>query len=396
VKTHSLFPGEKAVITIETFSKETIKEDMTSSVLDSVNRQSETSLTEEINAEDRYNKVIKRTSSFSVGTKATGNWGWGSANLSTENDHAAENISKSAVTNINKALKRQTAQVSNKRTVKVETNNSYYAEESSKQSIVRTIENINVSRPLNFVFRQLCQLYFTLTTIKDLRIVFRLSPAEIEGVVASLQELPEMLQAILEDNAAGKKKVQQIYDKVVQVAKDMAEQKDEDGSKAKFVVESNIESLIVEKRFRINEDLINFYRWESDPESTNHAPATAAKMAMDLSMFPAKTILPYEGVLLREELNILKTDGVVVECFLSHCSEGLDEYSAHLQAETNKRRCLENAVLQEKALQMRLAREIVAEKDATKAELFEKLVSSMRGGSGDVLPRSEEEPEGND
>ena len=96
IKTHSLFPGEKAVLTIESYSKESSSYSLTSSVLDSTSVEAEESLAREVGATQSWNEESSRASSFSVGVEAKASWGMGSAGGSANYSGSASETSKRA------------------------------------------------------------------------------------------------------------------------------------------------------------------------------------------------------------------------------------------------------------------------------------------------------------
>ena len=68
----------------------------------------------------------------------------------------------------------------------------FYLEESTEESTIRELVNPNVSRVLNFVFRQLLQEYISVTYLSDIKVAFTNGHAE-SFVVLPIEELDEML-----------------------------------------------------------------------------------------------------------------------------------------------------------------------------------------------------------
>src|SRR5262249_20659409 len=161
----SLFPGEKAVLTIDTYRKETSTYALTSSVLDTSSKEAEQALAKEINNSAIYNNEESRTSSYSIGVEAKATWGFGSAGASASMSGSSRSVARRTVSNADKSISNQAMKVSNNRSIKVDTTSTQSLETSERQSVVRTIENINVSKPLSFVFYQLTQKVISLTTI---------------------------------------------------------------------------------------------------------------------------------------------------------------------------------------------------------------------------------------
>lgn len=371
IKTHSLFPGEKAVITVETYSKQTSQSSSTSSVLDSVNKESEDAFSNEVNFEDTYNNIDRRTNSFSAGANATATWGFASGGLNTEYSQTASSESTRTTKNINHALNRQVTKASSNRTVKVETSSTSSYESSSRQAIVRTIENINVSKSLNFAFRQLSQLYLSLTTIKDLRIVVRSKISEA-GTVVTLEHCPEVLRELFSNKPERDEIVKSLYTKIIDAAKGMAKNNLHEKDSPFIIDAKDINDEKIPRKM-VNPQL----RFKYPP----YKPKVDAKSSYKIKPFADDAELFFDGILLKEKTSVILTEGIVVECFLRNKNEeqGLDDYSADLQQETIKQKKAANGLASERVEQMALARTIVnAEADNNKkAELFHKLITPL-------------------
>ena len=59
-----------------------------------------------------------------------------------------------------------------KREVTVNTSQRYFAKDEEENTVTRVIKNVNISRTLNFAFRQLNQEYIALTSLTDLQFAF--------------------------------------------------------------------------------------------------------------------------------------------------------------------------------------------------------------------------------
>ncbi|MCG7962119.1 MAG: hypothetical protein N0E54_05380 [Candidatus Thiodiazotropha taylori] len=373
ISTHSLFPGEKATLTIEKFQKEKSIYSLTSSILDSANLESEMALEDEINSENSFNRQSTRTSSFSAGASVKASWGWGGASAGTKSSSSAKNVMETSVKNIRNAVKKQAATVSKNRSVKVETASKDETEDSRKESIVRTIENINVSAPLNFIFRQLNQEHTSITTLVDIRIVVRNGIAD-SGTATSLQALPDAIKEVYFDGKEDKNDiVQKYYTQCVEVVKSMTESGLNEDSEDEFILlDSNYDDDSI-PRYRVNEKLGG----EIELEVGQFPKGDGGKGVFDThsGISCQKKCLPYQGLLLSVESNVIKTEGVFVECFLSN-SKGLDSYSEGLQIEEINHKRRRNELLKTKNKHLGLAKAVVEEAETTdmKAELFERLV----------------------
>jgi hypothetical protein len=89
----------------------------------------------------------------------------------------------------------QVQQADSLREVEVNTETSSIEISETEQTIVRELENINKSRVLNFVFRQLLQEFITITYLEDVSIMFTNGYPEKTRIV-KLNQLDELLMKL--------------------------------------------------------------------------------------------------------------------------------------------------------------------------------------------------------
>lgn len=362
IKTHSLFPGEKAVLTIESYSKEASSYALTSSVLDSTSRNAEDALQREVSISSSWNKESTRVNSFSVGIEAKASWGWGSGGASTSSSGSATDVSRNAVANVEKAVRNQASKVSNNRSVKIDTTSTSTTETTQRESLVRTIENINVSRPLNFVFRQLVQDVVSLYTVKDIRVVVR-PTVVVPGTLISLETVREAISGILFNQGAPNTVIDKYVNIVAQTAIDLGGKDKLDGLKKLAVTFKDDNGV---SRWRVDPDLQDREATLQDLKDKNQT--------LNATLDAAKSFR-FDGILSEVRTYTLKTEGVYVDCFLSE-TEGLDEYSKNLQIETVKEKQRNNERTEQTISLLKLAQKLVAggNDNVEQAALFEKLV----------------------
>jgi hypothetical protein len=176
VKTFSLLPGEKTTISVKSF-KQTIKSKKDiSNVLDSFNQETANELEKMLESEANSSKEKERsaeigqqtTLSATIPVKAV-KVGVGSV---TNMKAAAKNVRKESQRTLSRAINKQVQKSSVNRKVEVNTERSETETNSDETSVVRLLENINKSRVLNFVFRQLNQQLITVTYLEDVSFYF--------------------------------------------------------------------------------------------------------------------------------------------------------------------------------------------------------------------------------
>ena len=207
----SLLPNEKTIITIKTFKNSTSTKAYSENVLDSFGENSTNEL--EKNIEDETGTSESNTSgssttnsntkSASVNASIKGSlfkvvkfgvdaaYSKGSANSSTNSN---SNTRASNVRSLNKALDRHVSSSNSNRQVNVNSTTNETVTQGEEASTVRELINLNKSRVLNFVFRQLLQQYVTITYLSNVRIVY------CNGYYESLRMVDiEELENLLED-----------------------------------------------------------------------------------------------------------------------------------------------------------------------------------------------------
>ncbi|MFC4550079.1 MULTISPECIES: hypothetical protein [Halorussus] len=358
VKTHSLFPGEESKISIKTFKSNERERQETSSILESLTRESaeefERTLQEEHStkvAKDKSNEFtwnLSREASATVPIpipqaktvatitdKITGAFG-GTKKAKSSREQTAKTV-KSAVN-------KHALNKSSKRDLNVNTSTTAKEQVTEEQSIERTIENINMSRTLNLVFRQMNQEFISVYHLVDARIAFWNGyPDTYEEV--PLHKLDSLLDRVLVDGDVEvevdgevhalnvrseiddqlKSELRQIYDHVGEIHEN-------------FIEEVERGDL---RYWRVNPNLIDQYRERE-----------------------------VDGIILSTTETTLRTDGVIVEALLGQ-GEALDEYSEQMQEESVEATEQNNELLDAHVQRETLARTIVDKKDKEAAEIYE-------------------------
>jgi hypothetical protein len=207
----SLLPNEKTTIAIKTFKNSTSTKAYAENVLDSFGENSANEL--EKNIEDETGSSNSDTSgssqtnsnsrsanvSASIGGSflgivkfgVKGGYNTASANSATNSN---SNTRASNVRSLNKALDRHVASSNSNRQVNVNSSTTETVTEGEEASTIRELVNLNKSRVLNFVFRQLLQQYVTITYLSNVRIVY------CNGYYESIRMVDvEELENLLED-----------------------------------------------------------------------------------------------------------------------------------------------------------------------------------------------------
>lgn len=193
VSTFSLLPGEVTSISVKTYEDSSETDAVTQNVLDSFTQESadefESTLQNESGQTDTDTTGTSTDSNMNValmvdlfgivkvGGESTG-----------EVTDSVSSTRESYTTMTSSALEKHVTNTSSRREVQVNTTSTTTVSSGTENTITRTIENINKSRVLNFVFRQLQQEYITVTYLKSVRFLY----SNGFGETVELVEIPKL------------------------------------------------------------------------------------------------------------------------------------------------------------------------------------------------------------
>lgn len=371
IKTFSLFPGEKTTISIRNFKKVTTTESETvnvgSSILDSVTEEaavdfensilSETAFKYEeseadiLNSQRDYSKEEKSGSASAL-------WGLAKASGATvsESDQSIEgewgtrSAREESASNVAKALEKHSARSSSKRDVEVNTSSETSVEETTEtereRTITREIENVNVSRTLNLVFRQMVQEYISVLHLTDVQIALY---DETAGPYAkySIRELDRFLDDHFADDDATRAAVRNGILREYFFVFDYLDQPQQFLERASFEFPAdNADGAVLPRR-------VDYLRVRKEIRQS----------------LRDREFIEVQGIVLSENAISMRTEGVVVDAFLGQ-GEALDTYSQGLQAEAVRELILKNGLIDAERARQELGAQIVSDGDSERARLF--------------------------
>jgi Bacterial Ig domain len=354
IKTFSLLPGEKAKISVKTFRKTDTDAKQASSILDSFTQESADDFENSLQNEQSSKTGAQESSHYKVGAEVQASWGWGSAKVSAEASGGSNASREELAKNIAGATQKHAAKASAKRDVNVDTSYEVKVQTGEETAVEREIQNINVSRVLNFVFRQMNQEFITLLHLVDARIgYFRLDGFQDNGdgskspitnyQEATLSQLDGLLEQVIV-----KDRRQDVRDAIIHQLEHVFDYQD---CHHTFVETAALTmgdgtELPNSGYLRVKKDLISTYK-----------DATSG------------TTISVPGVILTAIMNVMRTDAILVEALLGQ-GEALDDYSKGLQAAAIKEKELANTSLQNGVAREQLAQQLVATKDSDAAKIF--------------------------
>jgi hypothetical protein len=372
VKTFSLLPGERTTISVKTFRRSAEERQASSSILDSYTTETAEEFEESVTAEQSNKEAHERSFAYHAEAKAEAKWGWGSASVEGGVEGSTNAAREESAKNISTATSKHAAEASAKRDVQIDTNYEVTEETGEETSIERQLENINLSRTLNYVFRQMNQEFVTVLHLVDVRVAFTNggfavrprtgSLAGIEYREVSLSELDDLLADVIVEDERDRVReliegeLSSIFDfrGESRSAIEHVELPGSDGSAGKYT--------------RVLPDLRSTYSDETGTDIT------------------------VPGIILSADKNVMRTDGIVVEALLGG-GGALDEYAQDLQSEEVQKRLLENEERRVAVDRERLAQSLVTDGDDGAVDRFDRIFATGETANGDSEEAIEPQPE---
>lgn len=348
VKTFTLHPGETATLSMRTWRASEETKSLASSIIDSYDESSSERFANTVMNETTDTATQEKTENWHAEAEAKGSFGIASAKVSGggggEYGSSTEEFSKA----VDESVAEHAAEASSHRQNEVTSSSESSVSMENEEVTERTIKNINVSRTLNFTFRELNQAYTTKTHLKDVRIAFS------NGNVGSWREEPiSGLRKLIEEVI----KPEHVDEVCSDIIKTIAVIHDIDSTPVRVLEQVRLDKCAVSHQVR-----------DAEPDNECHYPAPRADGRM-YYRFKRGALAqsqdeehPVEGVLLKERQIMLATDSVVAEALLG-TENALDGYSEKLQTETIRGQQLTSN-------REALAQQIVANGDTARAELF--------------------------
>jgi hypothetical protein len=338
VSTFTLLPGEEMTIHVKTYRHFSQALSRAESILDSFSSSSEQEFASTLQQENTAKGSEQGQFSWHAEGQAEGTWGWGSAKVSGGVAGSSNSSRETFAKTVSTATAKHVAKASASRDVEINTSSETKTEQGEETATERRIRNINLSRTLNFVFRQMNQEFVTLLHLVDARVAFHNGSASSYREV-SLAQLDDLLGEVISDGSDGSTD----HTDLVRQA-----------------IVAELSSIVD------YQDFLRSYVEEFQPRDGAGEPVGRPylRARRDLvSSYDAATgsdEIRVPGIILAAQTNVLRTDGVVVEALLGQ-GEALDEYSRGLQREAVRTQRVRNAQAEAEVDRQELANRIVIE-----------------------------------
>ncbi|MHA1106376.1 MAG: hypothetical protein ACTSPN_11780 [Promethearchaeota archaeon] len=325
LSTFTLWPGEKTEFYVRSWrrTEERLKE--ASSIFDSYTEEAAAEFEKSVENENSYKFEYEKTKSWkasggfslNLGICKIGGGGGGGGSSKTSHEFLAKTVSKvSCHHSSKKSAKRET-------TVSTELESAEFAEH--ERITKRKVENVNLSRVLNIVCRELNQEFETYLSLIGVAVAFVNDRQIYEEV--PLYDIDRLLNKYLADDPSRKMVKDEIINQMSQVI-------DFEGSSIEFIVE--------DQHF----DGTKYWKVKKSTDPNNPNP-----------FYPVGKI-PVEGIVLEYSNHTVRTDAVIMDSLLGH-GVALDNYELGKQQQKLINKQLANK-------QMELALSIVEEEDDKK------------------------------
>jgi hypothetical protein len=347
IQTFSLLPGEQTRIRVSSYKRSSEALTRSSSILDSATDETESDFEQTVLAEQSRQEGTSRAFEYhaEAQAQAKATWGWGSADVTASGGaRGSTNATREEFAkNVTNAVAHNSARASSRRDVQIDTSMDVKLETGEEQAIERELANVNVSRTLNFVFRQMNQEYVSLLHLVDVRVAFFNGFAESRFEVP-LPELDKLLSTYIVPEQQ-QSLLQTITDELQQIT-------DYTGT---------VRDAFVERVSLPGEDGPPLTYLRVNPAMTSQYQAGADG-----------PVITVPGVIIAADSHVIRTDGVVVDTFLG-LGNGLDDYSTGLQQEAVRSQQVDNDRREAETDRLRLAMSIVQNHDSAGAALYQNL-----------------------
>jgi hypothetical protein len=363
ISTFSLLPGEKHEIEIKTYKRTKQTTTEASSILDSFESTTADEFQSDLSSENTTQNSEEKNFAYHAEAEASATWGWGSAKASGGVEGGKSSKREEFAKNVSSTTQKHAASAASKRQVEVNTSSQTETEQGEEFATKRTIENINVGRTLNFVFRQMNQVFVTVLSIIDVRVAFTNGEPGQEREY-TLPEIDELLNEKI--NSASRQAVMDAIWQSLFVSFDWR------GNHRPLIEAVKLEAAAGGQAMKMSvvSDHKGATFWRFKQQATT----------LDSLQDGATVTVP--GVVLGVTKSTLPTDGVIVDALLGQ-GNALDAYSMGLQMEavSDKKAQNDRASAETELLQAKL--QVIRDKDKERAEIITMLFPTLSQDGND-------------
>jgi hypothetical protein len=326
LNTFSLLPGEKTTITMRTYRDSIKANSLSENILDSMSEASSNSLQRAFESQKGSETGFDLNASSSNSYTQNKNWnvsGGGGLNLgivsfgasgggggsSTTNNTSALSSSfhtKTIANIVNSGVNQHVSESNKHRDVNINSTTSNTESSGEENSIVRELHNVNLSRTLNFVFRQLHQEHIVIHWLKNIKFRF-VDAATGENRLVFSHNLPTLLRDILTTEEA----VNEVFNSIMSAVGIV------------FNYEDEPVQFFESRQFNTNPN-------NNNCDGVSLTPKSDCLWLRVKKLTDSYANITVNGVILGVQTHTLRTPSVIVDSLLGQ-GEALDCYNQLLQ-----------------------------------------------------------------
>lgn len=338
LKTFSLLPGEETEITIKSWKRSVTSAKEASSILDSYTEDKADEFEKNLQTEGSQSTKIEESDTFSIEASAKLTMSVVSAEVGIEYEKSMKSNRENFAKNIANTTSKHSQKASSKREVNIETSYEKTEDAGLEEAIVRKVENLNLSRTLNFIFRQMNQQHHSILHLTDVKLAF------FSGFPGSMKEyeLNELDDLLREYTSNPEVAFDYLYQKIL----------DEYGNGNILdhlgTPRTLVKEVIIPEGVQTEDEIKHKYLRVLTPKEGGTSDYIMREEGAQ------KDIRTVEGIIIRTNVITMRTDGVTVEALLGE-SNALDNYAV----ESVKRDQLNNAAIQSEVDKVNIGIEII-------------------------------------
>ena len=371
VKTFSLLPGEETEISIKTWKKSTESIKQASSILDSYSTEKADEFENGVQSETTQTTKAEESFSYHAEAEAEAHWGWGSAKVSGGVAGSSNSAREESAKNIMNATEKHAQSASAKRDVNIETSYERTVDQGEETTITRRIKNINLSRTLNFVFRQMNQEFHSILHLVDVRMAF------FNGYPGSMREyalydIDSLISSFMKPSIKVKREIVKTKDQLnAIVLLEYGEDRvfDYQGNLQELVEENMIPDGTRRSGYKYLRVIPPQESGGTNPRGRQKYVTREEKKDSNGNVIQREDARYVDGVITAVKRLTMRTDGVIVEALLGQ-GDALDGYAKRLQEIEVARRQAEVDKACAEAERANLINQLVKDNDAEKAKIL--------------------------
>jgi len=310
LRTFTLLPGEKTTISIRNYTHNEETKIASQSILDSYSESCSDDLqsTVEQNSSTGFSSSETDTDSMAAEAGASGGVNLGIVKLGGDTKGSASSVNTTTeavstqIDTLVGSVDHHVQTADTQRQIEVNTDTTSTAISETEETTTRVLENLNRSRVLNFVFRQLLQEYYTVTYLNDVSFMYSNGYPD-RNKTATLSSLTSFLKRVLVDEEAVKDVKNKIYELLCNVP-------DYEGNQVSFIE-------------RVEQQSVNCI---NPPEEPTKDHVVRKRKGLEQT-YRDKS---FPGIVLNVTHRIVRTPSVIVDALLGQ-GEALDCYNMQLQ-----------------------------------------------------------------